>query len=156
MPVLPTRRASPLAGAPQRRKRLVRWATLLACCAVVLSAGWGLAMWTVARAARPAQLKSATYTAQVPAAADAARMQMQIILLSTFAVILVLAALAILVGRRALRLRVSAQILAQLGTGALWTLLGGLVIGILRCCCTRQPPTSTCSRSSPQTCPLAS
>lgn len=131
MPDLPARLASPLAGAPDRRRRLVRWATLLACCAVLISAGWGLAMWMVASALRPAQLNSATYTAQVPVAASVARMQMQLILLSTFAVLVVLAALAILVGRRALRLRVSAQVLAQFGTSAVWTLVGGLVVGIL-------------------------
>ena len=117
MSVHPTWLASPVAGAPERRRRLVGWATLLACCTVVASAGWGLAMWTVASALRPAQLKSATYTAQVPAAAAAALVQMRIILLATFAAIVVLAALAILVGRRALRVRVSAQALARLGLG---------------------------------------
>lgn len=123
--------AHPYAGIPMRRRLLASLASLLACCAVAATVGWGPAMEAVARTLRPHQLDDVNYHGAVPAPVLAeAHQRMWIIASVSFLVILALAATALLLGRLALRPAATARALARLENGAIVSLVGGLVIGL--------------------------
>lgn len=124
--------ARPSASMPARRRRLAALAWLLACCAVVASAGWVPAMVAAAHALRPHQLDHAgSYRDAAPAVAEP-KLLMWIIAIASFLVIVALAVMALLVGRRALRMtRASVLSLARLERGAVASLAGGLVIWLV-------------------------
>lgn len=123
--------AHPYADTPSRRRLLASLASLLACCAVAATVGWGPAMEAVARTLRPHQLDDVNYHGAVPAPVLAeAHQRMWIIASASFLVILALAATALLLGRLALRPAPSAVALTRLENGAIVSLVGGLVLGL--------------------------
>jgi len=99
-----------LPGAPPsqqtfgRGRSLARWSAALASAAVIASAAWGPLMEVIAFVTRPPQLHSNRYGyQQVAPYQHDAELRMWIILIASFLVMLTLATLAIIDGRRALR-----------------------------------------------------
>ena len=87
-----------------RGRSLARRSAALAVAAVIASAAWGPVMEVVAFAMRPPQLRNSRYGyQQVAPYQHDAELRMWIILIASFLVILTLATLAIIYGRRALR-----------------------------------------------------
>lgn len=132
MSLAPSGLARPGAGSAERRQRQVTLACLLAGGALVASAAWAPAMLAVAHALRPSQLADIPrYRGDVQSAVDAARLRMQIVLLASVLAIVALAALAIVLGRKALRSTASAQTLARLERWAVASLVGGVAIWLV-------------------------
>jgi hypothetical protein len=123
---------SAAAHVPTRQRRLEALTLLLTGCAVAASTGWGPFIFAAARDLRPQQLDHvAQYTnTQLQAAVEPARLHLWGIVLVSFAVIVALVGMAILVGRRALHQTEGADALARLGTWALWCLVGGVGMGV--------------------------
>ncbi len=125
----------PVADIPKRRRLLASLVSLLACCAVAASVGWGPAMESVARALRPHQLDDVKQYREAPPLVAEAHQHMWIIAIASFLAILALAATAILMGRRALRPAASARALARLGNGAIASLVGAWCSGSVPSSC---------------------
>lgn len=101
----------PVPAAPGRQQTsrrgrvLVRLSGVTAIAAVVIGLAWGPVMAAIARLLRPAQLNSGHFSyAEVAPLQHDAEQRMWIILIASFLVILALLALAIILGRVALRL----------------------------------------------------
>ncbi|MGZ3667152.1 MAG: hypothetical protein ACXVDA_22010 [Ktedonobacterales bacterium] len=87
-------------------------------------------MEAVARALRPHQLDGVKLYREAPPLVAEAHQHMWIIAIASFLAIMALAAMALLLGRRALRPAASARALAWLENGAIMSLVGGLVVGL--------------------------
>ncbi|HET8908090.1 MAG TPA: hypothetical protein VFN11_14120 [Ktedonobacterales bacterium] len=116
---------------PSRQGVFLTFSVLCASLAVVAGALWPLIMVVVARAVRPPELDGPTfYRGDIAALLYPARVRMAIITGASFLVILALAVVAILLGRR-VALLASPQRLELIERLAVGSLLGGLLSGII-------------------------